>query len=87
MTKPDHDHKNCIHLFERLSEYLDKEMGQATCEQVEAHIHDCEPCAACLGTLKRTVRMCREVKNQDVPKGISLKLKNAVKELTSKSND
>lgn len=84
MTEPDHDHKNCIDLFERLSEYIDREMDQATCDKVEAHIHDCEPCAACLDTLKRTVKMCKEVKDQDVPKRFSLKLKAAVKELTDK---
>jgi len=70
-------------LFERLSEYIDKELDARTCKQIEAHIQDCKPCQACLNTLKQTVKLCKNLETHQVPEALTRRLKNALAELTS----
>jgi anti-sigma factor RsiW len=80
-------HKNCLVLFERLSEYIDRELDAPTCKTIEAHIDDCKPCQVCLKTLKQTVLLCRNLERRQVPETFSLKLKEAVFELVKKRFD
>ena len=35
-TDPHHPHDNCITLFKRLSEYIDRELDAPTCKDIEA---------------------------------------------------
>jgi len=65
-------------LFERLSEYIDRELDAPTCREIEAHIKDCKPCQVCLNTLKRTVNLCKNLESRQVPETFSLKLKDAI---------
>ena len=59
MTPREHDHRRCMALFERMSEYIDRELDDATRARVARHIHDCCHCNACYETLKQTVALCR----------------------------
>ena len=34
MNKDEHDHKHCLELFEKLSEYLDNELDEVTCKEL-----------------------------------------------------
>ena len=60
MNKDEHDHKHCLELFQKLSEYLDNELDEITCKDIEKHIKDCVPCFVFLQTLKRTVDLCKK---------------------------
>ncbi len=59
MAPHEHDHRKCMALFERMSEYIDFELDDATRARVARHIHDCCHCNACYETLKQTVALCR----------------------------
>jgi anti-sigma factor RsiW len=65
-------------LFEKLSEYIDKELDEPACREIEAHIQACKPCQVCLGTLKQTVDLCKRLKSSPVPEAFSVKLKNVI---------
>ncbi len=80
-TDTNHSHHQCIALFERLSEYIDRELDAPTCKEIEAHIKACKPCQVCLNTLKQTVDLCRNLKRRQVPMTFSLKLKGAIFDL------
>ena len=73
-----HDHKQCRALFEQLSEYIDSELDQLTCETIEKHLAQCKPCQACLTTLKRTVALCREMEPTAVPELLSQRLRDLI---------
>ena len=75
MTSDDHDHKHCLEMFEKLSEYIDGELDHATCDEIQQHAEDCVACFSCLETLKRTVALCKNVKEQPIPPNFSEKLK------------
>lgn len=73
-----HDHKQCRALFEKLSEYIDSELDQLTCETIEKHLAQCKPCQTCLTTLKRTVDLCREMEPTAVPELLSQRLRDLI---------
>ena len=75
MTSDDHDHKHCLEMFEKLSEYIDGELDHATCDEIQKHAEDCVACFSCLETLRRTVALCKNVKEQPIPPNFSEKLK------------
>lgn len=74
-------------LFERLSEYIDRELDPPTCEDIEAHIRACKPCQVCLNTLKKTVDLCKNLEHRQIPETFSLKLKGAIFDLVNKKPD
>lgn len=53
--KHTHDHKNCRHLLESLSDYIDGDLEKALCEEIERHLDDCENCRIVVDTLEKTV--------------------------------
>ena len=78
MTRDDHDHQHCLEMFEKLSEYIDGELDHATCEEIEKHADNCVACFSCMETLKKTVALCKNTKEQPVPQEFSRKLKEII---------
>jgi anti-sigma factor RsiW len=76
-----HDHRHCLEMFKLLSEYLDNELDDITCQEIEAHVNECVACFSCLQTLKRTVDLCKKSPNQPVPRAFSEKLKELVQNM------
>jgi anti-sigma factor RsiW len=50
----------CSEVLALLSDYLDRELGAADREGVEAHLRGCDRCARFGGELRATVRALRE---------------------------
>jgi anti-sigma factor RsiW len=84
---PHHAHQNCMKLFERLSEYIDRELDAPTCQDIEAHIKACKPCQVCLDTLKQTVNLCRNLEHHQVPETLSRNLRDAIADLMKSKSD
>lgn len=82
MAHRDHDHSNCLELFEKLSEYLDNELDAPERRHVEQHIRDCCQCHICFETLKRTVDFCRHTKEEPVPPTLTSRLEQLIKDLS-----
>jgi len=72
-------------MFAKLSEYIDNELDDVSCEDVKRHLAQCEPCQACLETLKRTVTICHEVDDEPVPENFSERLKTAISALVGQA--
>jgi anti-sigma factor RsiW len=82
MAHDKHDPSHCIEMFEKLSEYIDGELDQTTCEELERHAEKCIPCKICLMTLKRTVKLCKGVEGEvPVPETLSERMKALIKEI------
>jgi len=48
---------SCKSLFAQLSNYLDEQLDDSMCEQLEQHLHHCEACKAFLASLESTIRL------------------------------
>lgn len=49
----------CKKLFAELSNYLDQQLDDSLCDQIEQHMHGCSPCQVFLASLERTIEQCR----------------------------
>ena len=69
---PAHEHGStaCRELLERLSEYLDGELDEAACAEIESHMADCEPCVAFLRSLRHTVAQIGSLPQPRLPEDV-----------------
>jgi RNA polymerase sigma-70 factor (ECF subfamily) len=51
---------HCRKMFAGLSDYLDGELDDFSCEEIEAHIEGCEPCKKFLNSLRATIHACQQ---------------------------
>jgi predicted anti-sigma-YlaC factor YlaD len=81
----DHNRGDCLAMFAKLSEYLDNELDDLTCKNIEDHARACIPCKACLETLRQTIGLCRSLapEEQPVPEAFSKQLKALIHKLSS----
>jgi anti-sigma factor RsiW len=52
----------CKEIFALLSDYLDHDLPEDVCREIDAHIADCPPCVAFVNSLRKTVELCRQAK-------------------------
>jgi RNA polymerase sigma-70 factor (ECF subfamily) len=50
---------SCKALFAQLSDYLDEQMDDSLCGELESHLDGCEPCKAFLASLESTIERLR----------------------------
>ncbi len=53
------DHRSCKEMFAELSNYLDDELDDSLCEELEKHMEGCDPCKAFLSSLEKSIEQCR----------------------------
>jgi len=58
--------RRCKEMFAELSSYLDDELDDSLCEELEKHMDGCEPCKAFLTSLEKSIEQCRTAPN-DTP--------------------
>ncbi|MBI5592594.1 MAG: zf-HC2 domain-containing protein [Deltaproteobacteria bacterium] len=70
-------------MFAKLSEYIDNELDELTCKDIEDHARHCIPCKACLETLKQTIGLCRSLapNEKPVPEAFSKRLKALIQKI------
>jgi RNA polymerase sigma-70 factor, ECF subfamily len=56
--------RSCKQMFAELSDYLDDELDDSLCAELEKHMDGCEPCQAFLATLEQSIEQCRTAPNE-----------------------
>ena len=51
----------CKAMFAELSNYLDEELDESLCEELQKHLDGCEPCKAFLASLQATIEQVRRL--------------------------
>jgi len=82
MSEHHHHHETCRQLFAQLSEYLDRELDEQTCSEIDRHLDACRPCRICMETLKKTVDVCRNLDQEQVPPEFSRRLRDLIGQLS-----
>lgn len=72
--------KNCEKFLSELSAYVDGEIDSELCSEIEAHIGNCENCRIMVDTLKKTVKLCRDGKCEELPEKLDKKLNNLLRQ-------
>jgi RNA polymerase sigma-70 factor (ECF subfamily) len=56
--------RHCKEMFAELSDYLDDQLDDSLCEELEAHLGGCEPCQAFLSSLETIIKKLRKSPNE-----------------------
>jgi RNA polymerase sigma-70 factor (ECF subfamily) len=67
--------RRCKEMFAELSNYLDDELDDSLCEELEKHLDDCEPCEAFLSSLEKSIQQCRMAPNESPDPRIAARLR------------
>ena len=73
MTDHEHTHE-CRHLLSSLSDYVDGELEEALCREIESHMADCDNCRVVVNTLTKTVELYRAAPSPDLPTDVRERL-------------
>jgi RNA polymerase sigma-70 factor (ECF subfamily) len=75
----------CRVMFAELSDYLDEQLDDSLCEELERHMTGCEPCQAFIATLEATIEQCRK-SERDCPPSEAVKLRQELMEKYQRVN-
>lgn len=67
--------RRCKEMFAELSNYLDDELDDSLCEELEKHMDGCQPCKAFLSSLEKSILQCRTAPNESPDPRIAAKLR------------
>ena len=76
---------NCKAMFAELSDYIDEQLDDSLCEELERHISGCGPCKTFLATLEATIEQCRRMKENCAPSSTA-KLRRALMQQYHRAN-
>ena len=68
----------CKAMFAELSNYLDQQLDESLCEELEKHLEGCDPCQAFLAGLEATIRECRRMPSPVPDRAKAVKLRKDV---------
>ena len=64
----------CHELLGDLSEYLDGNLPQTICDEIEQHMADCENCRVVVDTMRKTVDLYHTLPQPDLPDSLRQRL-------------
>jgi RNA polymerase sigma-70 factor (ECF subfamily) len=67
--------RRCKEMFAELSNYLDDELDDSLCEELEKHMDGCEPCKAFLSSLEISIQQCRVARNESPDPRVAARLR------------
>ena len=62
-------------MFAELSNYLDDELDDSLCQELEKHMDGCEPCKAFLSSLENSIQQCRTAPNESPDPRVAARLR------------
>lgn len=68
------DKQECQHLLGQLSDYVDGELEQTMCEEIERHLAGCQNCRIVVDTLSKTIALYRTQGQTPVPGDVQARL-------------
>ena len=72
--------KKCHDYIDNLNDFLDGELDEALCQDIQKHIGECKNCRIMVDSMKMTVTLCREGKEEQLPPALENKLNNLLKQ-------
>ena len=70
----EHTHDGCHHLLGSLSDYIDGDLDDALCAEIEQHMAGCTNCQVVVDTLTKTVSLYQMLPEQPLPQDMEARL-------------
>lgn len=81
----------CKHVWEHISEYLDRQLDPGLLMDIEKHLENCEVCSAVLDSTRNILILTADNRTYELPVGYSerlhARLEKAIREITETTND
>ena len=77
----------CREFFNQLSEYIDGELAESLCAELERHLAGCPDCRVVVDTTRKTVSLYRHFGQAELPEGVSKRLWQAIERTGFLSSD
>ena len=71
----------CRRYFLKISEYLDGEVDEKTCDKIEAHLRQCPECLDCFKSLEKTIQLCKNGASEAIPADVRKRLRAALRDM------
>lgn len=72
-------HEECRKYADRISEFLNGELDEASREEIEQHLCDCPECRECIESLRKTVDVLKHTPREPVPADTKRRIREALK--------
>ena len=73
--------RNCDMVVERLSAFLDGDLGAAECGRISRHAQTCPRCTRLTAELRRTVGLCQRAASTPLPPALRRRARASIKRL------
>jgi anti-sigma factor RsiW len=77
----------CREFFNQLSDYIDGELAESLCAELERHLAGCPDCRVVVDTTRKTVSLYRRFGQAELPVGVSERLWQAIERTGFLSSD
>ena len=71
----------CAAMLERVSAYLDRELDEAACRQIDEHCRACPRCAGIVAGLRDTIGLCRATGERPLPPAVAARARAQIQRL------
>ncbi len=71
--------KSCKDLISNINDYIDGEIGPELCDEIERHVGRCSNCKIMVDTMRKTVRLCCEGREVEIPRSLEDRLYDLLK--------
>jgi len=72
--------EECRRDFERISEYLDGELSEDLCRQIEDHLRRCPQCRECVDSLRKSIELCKKAVYEEMGRDARERLRAALRD-------
>lgn len=71
-----HDENECDRVLTHLNDYIDHKLSPELCEELEAHLAECENCRVVFDTLNKTLYLVHQLRDQPpvLPEAVEYRL-------------
>ncbi len=69
---------DCIGVRDKLSEFLDRDLVDAICREIEEHLERCRDCRVEVDTVRKTITLYQNVGDVEVPMQVTAALESAL---------
>ena len=73
-SRHEHARFECGELLAQISDYLDGDLEDAICLELESHLVDCTDCQIVTDTLRKTISLYRRRGRVELPDGLTKRL-------------
>jgi anti-sigma factor RsiW len=70
----------CREFFKQLSDYIDGELAESLCAELERHLADCPDCRVVVDTTRKTISLCQSYGQAELPQGVAERLWQALEQ-------